>query len=166
MKNHIDHLGIVVKSLDESLRFYTDILGLEVTRTETVDGEDVKIALLPGGGINIELIEPRGPDSHAGRFLKTHGEGLHHISYQVPNIVEACRRCSENGIRILNEEPLNGANGRRYIFLDPKTTNHVLVELCQVPEDSIFSDKIASTEIIDVIKNGIERIDLEEEPSE
>jgi len=133
MKNCIDHLGIIVRNLERILPLYTDILGLEVTRTEIVEGEKVKVALLPAGGMRIELIEPQSADSPAGRYLERHGEGLHHICLRVPDIHETCKRCREAGIRLLNEEPKDGAEGRKYVFLDPKQTGRVLIELCQIP---------------------------------
>jgi len=166
MKNHIDHLGIIVRNLDERIPFYTDILDLKVTHRETIEGENVNVALIPGGEMKIELIEPLSNDCSAGKYLEKYGEGLHHICYRVPNIRQACEKCKESGIRLLNEEPKQGANGRKYVFLDPTSTGRVLVELAQISDDRIFSEKVATKEILEVIKNGIGRIDLNDSQTE
>ncbi len=166
MKNHIDHLGIIVRNLDDSIPFYTDILDLKVTHTETVEEENIKVALIPGGDMKIELIQPLSNDSAAGKYLEKHGEGLHHICYKVPNIRQACEKCRKAGIRLLNEEPKKGANEREYVFLDPKDTGSVLVELAQIPNDQIFGDRVATKEVLEAIKNGIGRFGLDNSGSE
>ncbi len=160
MKNHIDHLGVIVRDLDKSIPFYTDVLDLKVAQIETVEGENVRVALIPGGETKIELIEPLSSDCPAGKYLEKYGEGLHHICYRVPNILEACRKAEEAGIRLLSNEPKKGANGKEYVFLDPKTTGRVLVELAQYPKNRLFNGRVATKEVLDAIKNGIGRIDL------
>jgi methylmalonyl-CoA/ethylmalonyl-CoA epimerase len=157
MKNHIDHLGIIVRNLDDSIPFYTDILDLKVSHTETIEAEMIEVALIPGGDMKIELIQPLSNDSAAGKYLEKHGEGLHHICYKVPNIRQACEKCRKAGIRLLNEEPKKGANGTEYVFLDPKSTGRVLVELVQVPNHQIIGNRVGTKEILEVIKNGIGR---------
>ncbi len=134
MKNKVDHIGIIVRSLDESIPFYRDLLQFEVTGVERVESEEIKVAIMPCGDLNIELIEPLSGDCHAGRYLERHGEGMHHISYRVPDIFNAVSRCREAGIGTLGEDPKKGAGGKLIIFLDPKMTGRVLVELCQVTD--------------------------------
>src|SRR6202166_2147884 len=104
----IDHLGIAVKSLDESLKFYRDQLGLDVSLCETVDQEKVNVAMLPAGGPRLELLEPTEPDSVIGKFLEKRGEGLHHIALKVPDLLAAVDRLRSTGARVLNE-PRTGA---------------------------------------------------------
>ncbi len=132
MNNKLDHIGIIVRSLDESIPFYRELLQFEVTRIERVESEAIKVAIIPCGDLNIELIEPLSGDCHAGRYLERHGEGMHHIGYRVPDISNAISRCREAGIATLGEEPKEGAGGKQIIFLDPKMTGRVLVELCEL----------------------------------
>jgi methylmalonyl-CoA epimerase len=126
----IDHLGIAVKSLDESLQFYRDQLGLEVSLRETVEQEKVNVAMLPLGEPRIELLEPTQPDSVIGKFLEKRGEGLHHIAIRVPDLNASVERLRASGARLLNE-PRTGAGGHLYVFVHPSSTGGVLIELIQ-----------------------------------
>jgi len=132
MNKQIDHIGIVVRSIESSVPFYSDILGLEVTHTEVIEEEKIKVAFIPFNDTNIELIEPLSPDCNSGKFLEKRGEGLHHICFRVEDIDEATRKCKEAGLRLLNEEPQIGAHGRKIVFINPKYTNRVLIELSQI----------------------------------
>jgi methylmalonyl-CoA epimerase len=126
----IDHLGIAVKSLDESLKFYRDQLGLDVSLRETVDQEKVNVAMLPLGFPRIELLEPTEPDSVIGKFLDKRGEGLHHVAIRVPDLNASVERLRASGARLLNE-PRVGAGGHLYVFVHPASTGGVLIELIQ-----------------------------------
>ena len=130
MKTTIDHLGIAVKSLDESLKFYRDQLGLEVSLRETVEHEKVNVAMLPLGEPRIELLEPTTPDSVIGKFLDKRGEGLHHIAIRVPDLIASVAKLKSSGARLLNE-PRQGAGGHLYVFVHPQSTGGVLLELIQ-----------------------------------
>ncbi len=130
MKATIDHLGIAVKSLDESLRFYRDQLGLEVSLRETVEHEKVNVAMLPLGEPRIELLEPAAADSVIGKFLEKRGEGLHHVAIRVPDLAASAERLKSSGARLLNE-PRKGAGGHLYVFVHPSSTGGVLLELIQ-----------------------------------
>jgi LAO/AO transport system kinase len=130
----IDHLGIAVRSLDEALRFYRDQLGMEVSARETVEQEQVHVAMLPAGQPRIELLEPTEPDSAVGRFLDKRGEGLHHVALTVPDLEAAVARLRATGARVLNE-PRRGAGGHRYVFVHPSATGGVLLELIQEGSD-------------------------------
>ncbi len=126
----IDHLGIAVKSLDESLMFYRDQLGLEVSLRETIDKEKVNVAMLPLGEPRIELLEPTQPDSVIGKFIEKRGEGLHHIAVRVPDLNASVEKLRASGARLLNE-PREGAGGHLYVFVHPSSTGGVLLELIQ-----------------------------------
>ena len=126
----IDHLGIAVRSVDESLKFYRDVLGLSVSLRETVEQENVSVVMLPAGESRIELLEPTQPDSVIGRFLEKRGEGLHHVALKVPDLGAAVDRLREAGARLLNE-PRQGAGGHLYVFVHPSSTGGVLLELIQ-----------------------------------
>ena len=126
----IDHLGIAVRSVDESLKFYRDVLGLSVSLRETVEQENVRVAMLPSGESRIELLEPTQPDSVIGKFLEKRGEGLHHVALKVPDLGAAVDRLRQAGARLLNE-PRQGAGGHLYVFVHPSSTGGVLLELIQ-----------------------------------
>jgi LAO/AO transport system kinase len=125
----IDHLGIAVKSLDESIAFYQS-LGLAVAHRESVLTEKVEVAMLPSGDSRIELLAPTAPDSPIARFLEKRGPGLHHVALRVPDLSAAVSRLKANGARLLNE-PRTGAGGHLYVFVHPASTGGVLLELIQ-----------------------------------
>lgn len=127
----IDHLGIAVRSIDDTLAFYRDAMGLEVAHRETVDDQGVNVAMLPVGESRVELLEPVGPDTPVGRFLDNRGPGLHHVCYEVPDIHEALARLRTSGVRLVDEEPRVGAGGHLVAFVHPSATGGVLVELSQ-----------------------------------
>lgn len=129
----LDHLGIAVKSIDEALRFYVGQLGMCVGSRETVETEQVNVAMLPAGGSTIELLEPAAADSALGRFLEKRGEGLHHVALRVPDLNAAVERMRAGGARVLNE-PRPGQGGRLYVFVHPSSTGGVLLELTQESE--------------------------------
>jgi methylmalonyl-CoA epimerase len=126
----IDHLGIAVKSIDETLGFYRDQLGLDVSLRETVEHEKVNVAMLPLGEPRIELLEPTVADSVIGKFLQKRGEGLHHVAIRVPDLNASVERLKIAGARLLNE-PRAGAGGHLYVFVHPSSTGGVLIELIQ-----------------------------------
>src|SRR5215471_2574998 len=130
----IDHLGIAVRSLSDSLNFYRDALGLELSGTEEVDDQGVRVALLPVGESRIELLEPFSEDTPVGRFIARRGEGLHHICYEVDNLHSKLVDLSSRGIRVLEGYPRRGAEGKLVAFLHPSSANGVLVELVEKSE--------------------------------
>ena len=127
----IDHIGIAVKSLDRAGRFYTDVLGLPVQETETVEDQKVTVAFIPVAGSEVELLESTEPDGPVARYIESKGEGIQHIAYRVENIDEALAELKEKGVRLIDQEPRKGAGGARIAFIHPKETNGVLVELCE-----------------------------------
>jgi len=132
MNVEIDHLGIAVRTLEEGLNFYSQILGMKLVAEETVADERVKVAMLPCGSQNgsprIELLEATGPESPITRFLDRRGPGLHHIALRVDDLQSALERLKASGARILNE-PRIGATGHTYVFVHPESTGGVLLEL-------------------------------------
>ncbi len=133
MVKRIDHVAIVVRSIDEALGFYRDLLGIQPSAVKTVSTEGVRIAFLPAGGPNgseIELIEPLDPTNGVARFLERRGEGLHHICLEVSNIEAALAELKARGALVLDDAPRPTAEGRG-IFLHPKGTHGVLLELVE-----------------------------------
>ena len=126
----IDHLGIAVGSLDDSLPFYTEHLGLPVLSRETVEHEKVNVAMLPAGASRIELLEPLDTTSTIAKFLEKRGPGLHHIAMRVPDLNATVLRLESGGIRLLGA-PQRGAGGHLYVFVHPASTGGVLLELIQ-----------------------------------
>lgn len=132
----IDHLGIAVRSISDSLAFYRDALGLELVGTETVDDQGVHVALLPVGESRIELLEPVSEETAVGRFIAKRGEGLHHICYEVENLAAKLAELKSRGVRVLDGYPRRGAEGKLVAFLHPASANGVLVELTEKADHS------------------------------
>lgn len=130
MSHTIDHLGIAVKSLAQAKKFY-ETLGLEITDEEVVEGEKVKVAMIPLGDSRIELLEPTGPDSTVAKFLEKRGEGLHHVALHVPDLSHAVEELKASGARLISDEIKVGAGGHLYVFVHPSSTGGVLLELVQ-----------------------------------
>lgn len=133
MPRRIDHIAIIVHNIEQALAFYRDTLGIVPGEIRDVPSEQVRIAFLPlggPGGSEIELIEPITSDSSLSRFLEKRGEGLHHICLEVENIEEALREMREKGAPVLDATPRTAAEGRA-IFVHPKGTNGVLLELLE-----------------------------------
>lgn len=130
----LDHIGIAVRSLEGSLRFYRDTLGLRLAGIETVAAEKVRVAMLPLGETRIELLEATGEDSPIARFLEKRGEGIHHIAIEVRQLDSHLRQLEVAGVRILPGKGESGAGGHRYAFLHPESCGGVLVELVEAPQ--------------------------------
>ena len=126
----IDHLGVAVRSLAEAKKFY-ETLGLEVMPEEVVEGEKVRVAMVPVGESRIELLEPTSPDSTIAKFLEKRGPGIHHIALQVTNLVERVEELKAAGTRLINQEVQIGAGGHMYVFVHPSSTGGVLLELVE-----------------------------------
>lgn len=125
----IAHIGVAVPRLDDALAFYRDVLGLEPRPVELADG--ARIASLPFGPSDVELLEPADPDSPIARFLARRGPGIHHVCFRVPDLEAALARCQQLGYRLVDERPRQGAHGCRIAFLHPKATGGVLIELTE-----------------------------------
>jgi len=131
MIRKIDHLGIAVKSLDEGLALWRDLLGLEAAGVETVAEQGVRTAFLNVGETRLELLEPTGPDTPVGRFLRKRGPGFHHVCFLVEDLEVALRELESQGMRLVDKEPRDGAQGSKVAFLHPASTGGLLVELKQ-----------------------------------
>jgi methylmalonyl-CoA/ethylmalonyl-CoA epimerase len=131
MVKKIDHIGIAVKSIEESLPFYIDTLKLSLEGMEEVESEKVKVAFIRIGESKIELLEPTSEDSPIAGFIQKRGEGIHHIALGVSSIEERIKEIKEKGIRMIHEQPKPGAGGAMIAFMHPKSTGGVLFELCE-----------------------------------
>jgi methylmalonyl-CoA epimerase len=126
----IDHLGIAVKSLAAAKGIYQK-LGMSVSSEETVDGEQVRVAMVPVGESRLELLEPTSENSAIAKFIAKRGEGLHHISLRVPDLAVAVDQLKKGGVRLVSEEIKIGAGGHRYVFVHPSSAGGVLLELVE-----------------------------------
>ena len=132
MIKNIDHMGIVVRSLDEAVRYYEQALGLSCRGREEVPSQKVRTAFFLVGSVRLELLEPTSADSPVAMFLEKHGEGLHHVAFATDDIMEQLQQASKAGCRLLQETPLEGAGGKLVAFLHPKSTHGVLTEFCSI----------------------------------
>ncbi|MFK2824294.1 methylmalonyl-CoA epimerase [Bacillus sp. B190/17] len=128
--NRVDHIGIAVRSLEDTLPFYTEQLGLVLIQTEEVASEQVKVAFIDAGNVKLELLEPLSSESAVAKFIAKRGQGIHHVAFKVKNIEERIREMKEKGIRMINEKPKIGAGGAEVAFIHPASTHGVLFEFC------------------------------------
>jgi methylmalonyl-CoA/ethylmalonyl-CoA epimerase len=129
MLDAIDHTGIAVASLDESIPFYRDVLGLQLVHRETLVEQGVEAVLFDVGESHIELIAPLGPETGVARFLESRGPGLHHVAYRVEDIEGALATLGAAGVRLIDTKPRVGIRGSCVAFLHPSATGGVLTEL-------------------------------------
>lgn len=127
----IEHIGIAVKSLETSNLLFEKLFGAPAYKQEEVASEGVKTSFFMNGPNKIELLEATNPESPIAKFIEKKGEGIHHIAFDVKDIVSEMKRLEEEGFILLNEIPKKGADNKLVAFLHPKTTNGVLIELCQ-----------------------------------
>lgn len=126
----VDHIGIAVRNLDESVTYYTETLGLTLLKIEEVESQKVRVAFIDAGNVKIELLEPMAETSAIHGFIEKRGEGIHHVAFGVTGIRERMSELREKGVRLLSEEPGSGAGGAEVAFLHPKSSYGVLYELC------------------------------------
>ncbi|MDQ0213796.1 methylmalonyl-CoA/ethylmalonyl-CoA epimerase [Oikeobacillus pervagus] len=131
MINRVDHIGIAVRSLEQTLPFYTDQLQLKLLKTEEVESEQVRVAFLDAGNAKLELLEPMSEKSAIFKFIEKRGEGIHHMALGVQNINDRIKEMKDKGIRMINEQAKQGAGGAQVAFMHPKSAHGVLVELCE-----------------------------------
>ena len=129
----LDHVAVLVEDLDQSLTFWQDQLGLNLDQVETISSMEVKIAFLPLGESEIELIQPTTEDSGLAKFLEKRGPGLHHICIEVENISAKLQELLEKGVQLIDQEPVLMDDGRQLAFIHPKSAGGVLVELYELP---------------------------------
>jgi methylmalonyl-CoA/ethylmalonyl-CoA epimerase len=131
MIKKVDHIGIAVHSLKETLPFYTEVLKLPLLAMEEVESEQVKVAFLQVGETMLELLEPTSVDSPIAKYMEKRGEGIHHVALGVESIEERMNEIKTKGIRMIQDEPKLGAHGKEVAFIHPKSTFGVLYELCE-----------------------------------
>jgi methylmalonyl-CoA/ethylmalonyl-CoA epimerase len=129
--NKIDHIGIAVRSIEESLKLYVDILQFKLEGIEIVESEQVKVAFLKTSETKIELLEPTSLDSPISKYIEKKGEAIHHIALGVDSIQERIQYMKEKGISMIHEQAKPGAGGAQIAFMHPKSTGSVLLELCE-----------------------------------
>ncbi len=129
--DRIDHIGIAVKSIEERLSVYRDLLKLEVTGIEELEDRGLKVAFVKAGDTRIELLESISENSQISRFLESRGEGIHHIAFHVDDVKAAIEEAVSLGLKPLSTEPEDGAGGTKVVFLHPKSTGGVLTELVE-----------------------------------
>jgi methylmalonyl-CoA epimerase len=134
MIKRIDHLGIAVRNLEESLVIYRDLLGLEFLGIEEVSSQGVRVGMLKVGDAKIELLESTTDDGPIARHIESKGEGIHHIALQIDDIEATLASLKKHGVALINQEPVPGAHETRIAFIHPKSTGKVLVELCEHKE--------------------------------
>ena len=128
--SHIEHIGIAVKSIEESRKYYEEVLGLECYQIEEVTDQKVKTAFFMIGPTKIELLEPTDPESAVAKFIEKKGPGIHHIAYAVDNIDEALQEAETKGVQLIDKKGRKGADNMTIGFLHPKSTEGVLTEFC------------------------------------
>ncbi len=127
---HIEHIGIAVKNIQESLPIFERLLGTACYAVEEVPEQKVKTAFFKIGQTKIELLEPTGPESPIAKFIEKRGEGIHHLAFAVPDLPASLVELQNAGTQLIDARPRSGAEGLQIAFLHPKSTNSVLVELC------------------------------------
>lgn len=130
---HIEHIGIAVKDLAASIRYYEEVLGLKCYAIEEVSDQKVKTAFFQVGQTKIELLETTDPEGPIGKFIEKRGEGLHHVAFAVKGVEDALREVASKGVQLIDQKPRPGAEGLHIAFLHPKSTGGVLTEFCEKP---------------------------------
>jgi methylmalonyl-CoA/ethylmalonyl-CoA epimerase len=131
---NLDHVAIAVHDLDAALEGYRTRYGVEPLHREVVEQQGVEEAMIPVGGSFVQLLQPLSPDTPVGRFLETHGEGLHHVAYAVVDIESALAHLAEQGARLIDAEPRIGGRGARIAFVHPRDLAGTLIELVEIQE--------------------------------
>ncbi|MCD6376705.1 MAG: methylmalonyl-CoA epimerase [Caldisericaceae bacterium] len=135
MITQINHVGIAVRSLEERIPFYRDVLGLPFLGQEEVADQKVRVAMFKVGEVKIELLEPTDPQSPIAKFLETKGEGIHHLAFQSDDIEAQLNDLKGKNIRLIDEQPRIGAHQTKIAFIHPKSSGKVLLEICQPAGD-------------------------------
>jgi len=129
--SHIEHIGIAVKSLEESIPFFEEVLGLKCYAIEEVKDQKVKTAFFEIGETKLELLESTEPEGPIGKFIEKQGQGLHHLAFAVEGLESALEEAEQKGVRLVDKQPRKGAESLNIAFLHPRSTFGVLTELCE-----------------------------------
>jgi len=132
MIKKVNHIAVVVPDLDISMRFWVDVLGLELSHKEHITSQAVDVAFLPVGNSKIELLQPTDSESGVARYLEKRGSGMHHICFEVENLETALANLKKADVQLINESPVLGSDGRKFAFIHPKSADGVLVELYEL----------------------------------
>ena len=131
----VSHIAIAVSNVDDAARFYAEKLGLAMVGREAVAGNKVVVGFIPVGETRIELVQPDAPDSPIAKFLEQRGPGLQHICFEVDDIEAEIKNLLEKGATMVDQKPRTGAHDSRVAFIHPKSSNGVLIELCELPKN-------------------------------
>jgi methylmalonyl-CoA/ethylmalonyl-CoA epimerase len=129
--SHIEHIGIAVKNLEESIKYFENVLGFKCYSIEEVPEQKVKTAFFMVGQTKIELLESTDPEGSIGKFIEKKGEGIHHLAFATKNLEGALTEVESKGVQLIDKTPRKGAEGLHIAFLHPKSTFGVLTELCE-----------------------------------
>ena len=132
--SHIEHIGIAVKNIGESIKYYEEVLGLKCYAVEKVTDQKVKTAFFMVGQTKIELLESIDPDGPIGKFIEKKGEGIHHLAFATKDLANSLAEVESKGVHLIDKQPRKGAEGLNIAFLHPKSTGGVLTELCEKTE--------------------------------
>jgi methylmalonyl-CoA/ethylmalonyl-CoA epimerase len=127
----LEHIGIAVKSMAEANKLFVDLLGREPYKVEEVPSEGVRTSFFEVGGVKLELLEASQAESPIARFIEKKGQGIHHLAFEVADIKVSVEKYLQLGFEVINQEPRKGADNKMVVFLHPKSTNGVMIELCQ-----------------------------------
>jgi methylmalonyl-CoA/ethylmalonyl-CoA epimerase len=131
--SHIEHIGIAVQNLKEAIKMYEDIFGVSCYKIEEIPDQKVRTAFFQIGQTKVELLESTDPEGPVGKFIEKKEEGVHHIAFAVENLADALREVEAKGFQLIDKQPRQGAEGLNIVFLHPKSTGGVLLELCEDP---------------------------------
>jgi methylmalonyl-CoA/ethylmalonyl-CoA epimerase len=134
MLTRIDHIAIAVQNIGDALKFFEDALGVQLDHTALEEGGRTRVAFMPVGQSEVELVEPQDSESGLAKFIAKRGEGIHHICFEVDDIQAALARLKAKGAQLIDETPRTNTKGMRYAFIHPKSAHGVLIELYQKPK--------------------------------
>jgi len=135
MLKKINHIAIAVNNIEEAAKFYQEVMGLTLSGVEVVTAQKTRVGFFKIGESNIELVQPAEPDSPLTKFLETKGQGIHHICFEVDDVEAEVKSFLEKGATMIDQKPRPGAHGTKVAFVHPKSSNGVLIELCELPKD-------------------------------
>ena len=134
MLKKINHVAVAVNNLEEATQFYEEVLGLTLSGVEVVTSQKTKVGFFKIGESNIELVQPAAPDSPLTKYLETKGQGIHHVCFEVDDVEAEVKAFLEKGATLIDKTPRPGAHNTKVAFVHPKSSNGVLIELCELPK--------------------------------
>ena len=134
MLKKINHIAIAVNNIEEAAKFYQNIMGLNLSGIEVVKAQKTRVGFFKIGESNIELVQPSEPDSPVAKFLESKGQGIHHICFEVDDVEAEVKAFLEKGATLIDQKPRPGAHDTKVVFVHPKSSNGVLIELCELPK--------------------------------